>query len=102
MIEKLRSILEEFLGISDLRGRVGRLESKFELFASQLEDLGGYKEMTKRELIEVRGTIKTIHKILEKIIDSKGHDEEFERAKALRKRLRNNLTRVENQLGVYK
>lgn len=101
--------LGEKLGISEIKERLNNLENRVSVVETKitalegevgrgLENFGNYKNRTKEELDLMRRNIETILDTVNNVIDTLESEEAKNRAIALRKRLKNNQTRINNYL----
>ena len=79
--------------IAEARGKMTQMD--FTLVA-----YGSYKTRTEEELKLMRQQIEQFMTTADEIVTALEYNEGIERAKALRRRLRNNLTRINGQLQI--
>lgn len=80
--------------VSDLEGRMARVETSFSMMERQLETFGDYKNRTNEELEFIDQQIVIMMETLESVISNNMHQTDLVRAKALKARLKNNQTRA--------
>lgn len=80
--------------LSDLEGRMERLETSFSMMENSLNTFGNYKNRTNEELEFIDKQIVIMMQTLESVISNNMHQTDLVRAKALKRRLKNNQTRA--------
>lgn len=92
--------LGEMLGLNDIRQRLDELEDRVSSLEDStsfvLKDFGNYKNRTDSELKLMESQISRLLDQINDVLSTLDNAEGIERAKALRKRLRNNQTRIIN------
>lgn len=95
---ELRSWLQQWLGIGDLHQRVADLDRRIGSIemhvASTLQHFGNYRGRTDAELVLMRSQLETMLEAVSNVIDAVENQADKQRAINLKRRLRNNLTRV--------
>ncbi|KKM08523.1 hypothetical protein SY88_23335 [Clostridiales bacterium PH28_bin88] len=91
----MKSLLKKWLGIDELEQRVAAIEGVVE---NQLRCFGKYKTRSEEELKLMKEQIEDLLASIENIICSVENIEGRNRAESLRRRLKNNLTRIDNAL----
>lgn len=95
--------LQNWLGITDLQKRVDILDERMAsieaLVETTLDNFGNYKSRTTEELKLMKKVIDNILHTLDNTIESLEYDTDLDRAKRLRRRLRNNQTRINKAIA---
>jgi len=106
-IEKFfRDVLRSWLGVGELEQRVSLLERNLtrveDLVSGSLQHFGRYQSRTDAELVLMRNQIQALLDTLEDVqvqLDEQGDPLLRKRFMTQRRRLRNNLTRIEKALS---
>ncbi|WP_309266222.1 hypothetical protein [Aeromonas salmonicida] len=80
--------------VSNLEGRIERLEISFSMMERSLGTFGDYKNRTDEELEFIDKQIVIMMETLDSVISNNMHQTDLVRAKALKARLKNNQTRA--------
>ena len=88
----IKKRIKEWLDIHDLENRINKIENQINY---QLRHFGNYKNRTKGELELMRKQIDDLLQAVEYLIKNEENKQYIQSAKNLRKRLRNNRTRIE-------
>lgn len=93
-----RQLIWKLLGIDQLERRVDKMESRLDATELQcnmmLNQFGGYKHRTKRELKLMGAQIQDLLGTCEAILEHNKSEQAIKRTKALIKRLKNNNGRI--------
>ncbi|TOH41080.1 hypothetical protein CGI81_24760 [Vibrio parahaemolyticus] len=84
------------LRIKDLENRVASLESCFSQMENQVNIFGDYKNRTAEELKLIEAQLDAMLDTLDSLINDQANQADRDRAKALKKRLKQNKTRARN------
>ncbi|MEC6814273.1 hypothetical protein VXS05_04290 [Photobacterium toruni] len=84
--------------LSRLENRVTSLESNFSMIELSISNFGDYKNRTREELNLMKGQFSMLVDTLESMLNKTISDDDAVRAKALKRRLKNNQTRVQKAL----
>lgn len=91
---------------AEIENRINALASRVDILekhiSSSLEKFGDYKNRNEQELQLMKGQIESMINSIESIISAAEYQQSNERAKGLLRRLRNNQTRIANQLKASK
>ncbi|EJA7356594.1 hypothetical protein ACEUKD_08810 [Vibrio diabolicus] len=87
------------LRIEQLESRVATLESGLSVIERTVAGFGGYKTRSKEELSLIGQQLSMLIDTVEAMLNKTISDDEAKRAKDLRRRLKNNLTRVKKASG---
>lgn len=89
-------------GIDENRRRIEVLEGQFTMVESTLDSFRGYKEMSREELLVVKGTLDQVELTVEAMLEWAESENDRERVLRLRKRLRYHQTKDMKALtGAY-
>jgi hypothetical protein len=95
--------ISKTLGIDELRRRLDDLEGRMDTLESEVErgmrHFHGYKDRSKKELVLMKNQITDLLQSVEALINHQENKESLDRALNMRKRLRNNLSRIEKNLS---
>lgn len=80
--------------VTVLEGQMQQVISSLSLMDNSLNTFGDYKNRTGEELVFIDNQIQIMMDTLESILSSNMHQTDLVRAKALKKRLKNNQTRA--------
>jgi len=90
-------------GLDDLEGRVDNLEGRMNTLEKEVErrirHFGGYKHRTKKELTLMKKQVADLLETVETLINHQENKEGLDRAYAMRRRLRNHLTRINRNMN---
>lgn len=91
------------LGISELEARMNELEFKVSNLEAHVENslnnFGSYNSRTKEELVFMNKQINEMLSTIESIITYQEYQPSIEKALRMRRRLKNNQTRIINRLS---
>lgn len=94
----LRGWLQQWLGINDLHQQVAELDRRIAQIdtdvTSILQHFGNYRNRTDGELTLMRDQLETMLETVSNVIESVENQADRQRAIGLRRRLKNNLGRV--------
>ena len=93
-------IVEKALGLSEIKQRITALEHRVDSLEGEvsrvLKHFSNFKNRTLEELQLMEGQVNDLLESVDALIKHANHKESIERAKRLRRRLRNHRTRIEN------
>lgn len=99
----IRNWLRSTLGVDELENRVCDLEGRIDNLEVEikrgLRQFGSYKNRSKDELKLMRKQVSDLLETVEALVSHNENNESLERALALRKRLRNNYTRINRYIN---
>jgi len=95
----VKQLLREMLGLPDLEKRVQRIEIRLDEVESKVRNFGDYRNQSSRKLKEMHEEISTLLETVEALVKEREHRVNLLEAKRLRKRLKNNKTRIERELA---
>lgn len=98
----LFSWLGEKLGINEIRKRLDEVESRVASLEQSteliLKNFGNFKNRTEGELKLMKSQIEDLLNLIENVLTTLENQEGIGRAKRLKTRLKNNLTRISNAM----
>ena len=99
----VREALRGWLGVADLEKRLAVVEQRLNQLEKDvdrtLQSFGRYQERTRKELVLMKDVVQDYLDDIDELLNKEVNGEPKDRIIALRRRLRNNLTRIENSLA---
>ena len=94
--QMLKRLIQRYLGIDKLESQVNDIDQRLGLVETTLGHFGDYNNRTSKQLKRIESKIEDLLGSVEALIERDESEEATERAKNLRRRLRNHLTRCRN------